>query len=94
MAGLRGGDGERNGLEVAHFSHHDDIGIFAQRPAQSGAERLCVSMHFALRDVATLRLKDVFDRVLEGNDVLAPLEIYLLDERSQGSGFAATDRSR
>ena len=93
MAGLRGGDGERDSLEVAHFAHHDDVGIFPQRTAQSGGERFRVGVHFALGDVATLRLEDVFDRVLESDDVLAPLDVYLLDERGQSGRFAAADRA-
>ena len=28
VAGFRGGDGERDGLKVAHFADHDDVGIF------------------------------------------------------------------
>ena len=93
MACLRGGDGERDGLEIAHFTDHDDIGIFAERAAQGGAEGLGVGVHFALGDVAILRLEDVFDRVLEGDDVLVPLEVYLLDERGEGGRFAAADRA-
>ena len=72
------------GLEVAHFAHHDDVGIFAERTAQSGAERFGVGVNLALGDVATLGLEDVFDRVLESNNMLAPLDIYLLDERGEG----------
>ena len=81
------------GLQVAHFADHDDIGIFAQRAAQGRAERLRVRVHFALGDVATLRLEDVFDRILQRDDVLVALDVHLLDERGQRGRFAAADRA-
>ena len=51
-------------------------------------------MHFALRDVATFRLEDVFDRIFESDDVLAPFEIHLLDQSRQRRRFAAPHRAR
>ena len=80
-------------LEVAHFPHHDHVRIFPQRTAQSRAEGFGVGVHFALGDVATLRLEDVFDRILEGNDVLASLDIYLLDQSGQRGRLSAADRA-
>ena len=50
-------------------------------------------VHFALGDVATLRLEDVFDRILQRDDVLAPLQVHLLDERGQRGRFSAADRT-
>ncbi len=55
VAGFRGGDGERDGFQVAHFPDHDDVRIFAQRAAQRGGEGLRVRVHFALGDVAAAR---------------------------------------
>ncbi len=40
-------------------------------------------MHFALRNVTPFRFEDVFDWVLERDDVLVALEVHLLDERGQ-----------
>ena len=68
-------------------------GIFAQRAAQRRAERSRVRVHFALRDVAAFRLENVFDRVFERDDVLAPLDIHLLDQRRQRGRFSAADRA-
>ena len=50
-------------------------------------------VHFALRDVATLRFENVFDRVFERDDVLASLDVHLLDQRRQRRGFSAADRT-
>ena len=52
-----------------------------------------MGVNFALGDVATLRLENVFDRILEGDDMLAALHVYLLDERGEGGRFAAADRA-
>ena len=50
-------------------------------------------VHFALRDVATFRLQNVFDRIFERDDVLAALQIHLLNQCSQRGRFAAADRA-
>ena len=93
VARFRRGDGERDRLEVAHFADHDDIGIFAQRAAQCRAERTRVRVHFALGDVAAFRLEDILDRIFQRDDMLAPFDIYLLDERGERGRFAAANRA-
>ena len=93
MSRFRRGDGERDRLQIAHFADHDDIGIFTQRAAQRRAERARVRVHFALRDVATFRLEDVFDRIFQRDDVFATFDVYLFDERSERRRFAAADRT-
>ena len=72
VARFRGGDGERDRFQVAHFTDHDDVRIFTQRAAQGGGEGLGVRVHFALGDVAALRLDDVLDRILQRDDVIVP----------------------
>ena len=72
---FRGGDGERDRFQVAHFTDHDHIRIFTERAAQRRAERARVRVHFALGDVATFRLEDVFDRIFQRDDVIAPFEL-------------------
>ncbi len=76
VARFRGGDGELDRFQIAHFTDHDDIGIFAQRAAQGRAEGLRVRVDFALGDVAVLRLDDVFDRILERDDVVVPASLF------------------
>src|SRR5438093_1485089 len=94
MPGLGCSDGERNRLQVAHFANHDHVWIFPQRSAQSSGERFCMREYFALRNMAVFRLDDVLDWVLQGNDVIAPLSIYLLDHRRERRRFASADRTR
>ena len=50
-------------------------------------------VHLALGDVTTFRLENVFDRIFEGDDVFAPLEIHLFDQRRQGRRLPAPDRA-
>ena len=51
-------------------------------------------MHFALGDVTALRFENVFNGILQGDDVLASLEIDLLDQSGQRRRFSTPDRSR
>src|SRR3954462_10860233 len=50
-------------------------------------------VHFALRDVTAFRSEDVFDWVLQRDDVFAPLDIHLLDQRGQCCRFPTADRT-
>ena len=90
VAGFRRGDRQRDGFEVAHFSHHDDVGIFAQCAAQGRAEGFGVGVDFALGHVAALRLDDVFDRIFERDDVVVPRLVHLVHEGRERGGFART----
>jgi len=70
----------------------DDIRIFAERAAQRRRERAGVGVHFALGDVAAFRFKDILDRIFKRDDVLAPLDVYLVDQsRERGRFPAATE---
>ena len=86
-------DGQRDGFKIAHFADHYDIRIFAQSAAQGGSERLGVRVHFALVDLAAVRSEQVFDRILQRDDVLVTRAVHFLHERSQRGAFAAADRS-
>ncbi len=47
-----------------------------------------MGVDFALGDVAEARFDDVFDRVLEGDDVILSRDVHLVDEGGEGCGFA------
>ena len=93
VAGLRGGDGEGDRLEVAHFADHDDIGVLAERAAKSVGEGFRVSVNLALGDMATARRDDVFDRILERDDVVVAGAVDLVDERGERGALAAAHRT-
>ena len=87
MPCFRGGDGELDGFEVAHFTDHDDVGVFAECATECGGEAAGMGMDFALGDVAEAGFDDVFDRVLEGDDVVFSCDVHLVDEGGEGCGF-------
>ena len=89
VSGFRRRDGERDGFQIAHLADHDHIGIFPERSAQRRAEGARVGVHFALCDMAAFWFENIFDRVLERDDVFAPLDVHLLDQRRERGRFAA-----
>ena len=90
------GDAQRrlDRLEVAQLADEDDVGVFAEGGAQRLREALRVLMHFALVDQAALVLVHELDRVLDGEDVLVPLGVDLVDHRRQRRRLAASRSGR
>ncbi len=66
---LRGGKRERDGLQIPHFAHQNDIGIFAQGGFKPGCERDRIGGHFPLGDGAAFVVVHKFDRFLDGHHV-------------------------
>ena len=83
VTGFGGGDGELDGFEVAHFTDHDDVGVFAKGASESGCEASGMGVDFALGDVALVGFDDVFDGVFEGDDVIFSGAVYLVDESGE-----------
>ena len=54
VTGFGSGDRERDRLQVAHFTHHDDVGVLTQRSAKRRSEGDGVRVDLALRYVAIL----------------------------------------
>ena len=88
MAGLGRLQGQFDGFEVAHFPDQDDVGVLAQGAAQGGREGARVAADFALVDEAAGRGVQVFDGVLDGDDVIAPVLVGVADHGGQGGGLA------
>ncbi len=89
------GDAQRrlDGLEVAQLADQDDVGVLAQRGAQRRAEAVGVGVDLALVDQAALVRVHELDRVLDRQDVLAPLGVDLVDHRRQRRRLAAAGRA-
>jgi hypothetical protein len=83
VARLGDAQGGLDRLEVAQLADQDHVGILAERGAQRVGEPLRVLVDFALVDQAALVLVDELDRVLDGEDVLVPLGVDLVDHRRQ-----------
>ena len=56
-----GGQGEFDGLQIAHFTDEDDVRVFAQRAAQGGGERLRMHAYLAVVDERLLAFVDELD---------------------------------
>ena len=94
VAGLRGRDRERDGLQVAHLADEDHVGILAQRLAERLRERLRVRRDLALVDQRLLARVDVLDRVLDGDDVAALGLVDPVDQGRERRRLAAARRAR
>ena len=94
VAGLGRRQGQTDGLQVTHFADQDDVRVFAQRGAQRLGKAQGISMDLALIDQAALGLVDEFDRILDGQDVIRPVVVAVVDHRRQGRGLAGSGRTR
>ena len=72
VAGLGRGERGAHRLLVAHLADQDHVGVLAQDAAHRPAEALGVGADFALVDDRAFVFVQVLDRVLEGDDVVAP----------------------
>ena len=93
VAGLGGGQGEPDRLQVAHLADEDDVRVLAQGRTQRLVEAKGVAMDLALAHEALPALVDEFDRVLDGEDVAVPGCVPVVDHRGQGGRFPAPRRS-
>ena len=85
---------DRDGLEVAQLAHEDDIGVFAERCAKRRFERSRVIANLPLIDETFLIPVHELDRVLDGDDVIRPVLVDVIDHRCQGCGLARAGRTR
>ena len=69
VAGLGQGQRELNGLEVAHLTDQQDVGVFAQGGAQRPLEGGTVEADLALVDRREPVVVHVLDGILDGEDV-------------------------
>ena len=90
MPGQRRFDGGLERLAVADLADHDHVGILPQQRAQPLGEREAgLVVGLPLVDAG----QRVFDRVFDGDDVLAGLD-QLAERRIQRGGLAAAGRAR
>ena len=88
VAGFRRTEPGADGVFVAHFAHEDQVGVFAQRPAQGVGEGVGVASHHALRDDAHLVFIHELDRVFHRDDVRFAGLVDLVHQRGEGGGFS------
>ena len=90
MAGAGGSDSQLDCFQVAHFAHQNHIGVFAQCASQGRRERFGVDAYLTMVHQAILALVHEFDRVLNRNDVIAPILVHIVNDRRQRGGFSRT----
>ena len=92
VARFRRGDGRLDRLQVAHFAHHDDVGVLPQGAADRLGEAAHVDADFTLVDRAPLVRVIELDRVLDRDDVMVERLVQIVDGRGQGRRLARTGR--
>ena len=93
VAGLGGVQRRLDRFHVAHFADEDDVGVLAQGAAQRVGERSRVDADLALVDDALVVAVQVFDRVLDGDDVRGAVGVDVVDHRRERRGLAAAGRA-
>src|SRR5512132_2219113 len=88
VPGLGCGERGRDRLEVAHLADEDHVGVLAQRGAKPFGERRRVLADLALVDDARAVVVQELDRVLDGEDVLVPGAVDVVEKRGEGRRLA------
>src|SRR5438093_8519986 len=94
MPRLRRRDRGRDRLEVAHFAEQDHVWVLTQGSAQRFGEARRVRPDLALVDDAALVPVQELDRVLDGEDVLRPVPVDLVDQRRERRRLPGARRAR
>jgi len=90
MPGLSRRQRQADGFQVTQFTHQDHIRVLPQCRTQGRRKTVGVAMHLALVDQGPAGLVDEFDGVFQGEDVLAPVLVEVIDQRRQGGRLART----
>ena len=73
------GEGQANGLKIAHFPYQNNIGIFPQRGSQRLRKPQCVAVHLALINQAALTVMNKLNRILDRQDMILAAVVYMID---------------
>src|SRR5581483_7046989 len=88
VARFGGGHGGRDGLGRAHLAYHEHINVLPEDALERRLEIFGVHPHFALLDERLFVFEQILDGVLDGDDVLGALLVYLLNERRERGGLS------
>src|SRR5215211_1980244 len=94
VAGLGGGHGERDGLQVAHLTDEYDVRVLPENVLEGLGEALGVLVDLALVDDALLVLVQELYGILDAHDVLASGLVDPVDHRRERGRLTAARRSR
>ena len=93
VSGLGRSYRRRDCFRIAHFTDHQDIGILTRNSLESRMEIGSVKLHFALINNRFLGLKNVFNRILNGDNVLKSFQIDGLYHGGKSGGLAHSGRT-
>ena len=87
MAGFGCRERQRNRLIIAHFAEQNNIRVFAQSALQGRGKTLRIATDFALRNNRINFGMHKFNRVFDGDNMLAALSVNLIDQRGERGRF-------
>ena len=93
MARLRDTKRGFDSLEVTHLTDEHDVGIFTQCGAKRVRETVGIRVNLPLVHQALLMIVEILNRILDGDDVLRPLFVDLVEHGRERRGLAAARRS-
>ena len=94
QARLRGGQGERDCLQIAHLPDQHDVRVFAQSRLQTCREIDRVLRHLALGDDAVFVRVNELDRLFNRHDMPGEVRVDVVHQRGQRRALAAAGRAR
>ena len=93
VTGLGSCQRDADGLEVAHLTDQDDVGVLAQYVLEGVLEGLGVLADLALVDQTHLVPVQELDRVLARHDVLFAVAVGKVEQRRKRRRLARTSRT-
>ena len=87
MARFRGGNRQLNGFQIAHFTHENHVGIFAQRRPQCAGKTFRVITNLPLTDQTFDRIVNKLQGIFQRQNMFVAGLINMMDERRQSGGF-------
>ena len=93
VAGLRCGERDGDGLEVAELADEDHVGVLAQHVLERGCEAVRVVADLTLVDQRTVVVVQELDRVFDGDDVVGARAVDEVDERGERRRLSGAGRA-
>ena len=82
-----------DGLQVAHLTDQDDVGVLSQDVAKRGLETLRIRAYLPLVDHASLVGVQILNGILDRDDVSMRLCIDTVDQGGERRGLPAPGRA-
>ena len=80
MAGFSGHKGGFDRFQIPHLSDEDDVWILPEDVPKGSGKAFCIGVDLPLIDHAFLVAVEIFDRILDGNDMGVSLNFALTED--------------